>query len=264
MVLERTVLFVVIPISACLSCKTVETTSPIPEAPGWVEEVPKVPGQICAVGVVGPTFYRQDGRINAAEAARAELGRALQSRVRSMMIGTTNVDTSQDINGTKLVEVVSSLTDVQLYGAIIKKYWFDKHGIFRKGSTFALACMETDLSVKQLADKLRQAIPDSETKEETIQMVRARAEKAFGALDTEEAKHQKSDAQLSQPSDEYSEKVDAEQPTASDASEQNVIDDELDKSENSSDQPESNQPPESSQLGEDSDSTEPEVAEPVE
>ena len=63
-------------------------------APEWVLRTPRMPGNICATGAVDPTFYRQDGRTQAADSARNELARTIQVKVSSVMYDETSTNGS--------------------------------------------------------------------------------------------------------------------------------------------------------------------------
>ena len=156
-------------------------------APDWVRAVPSKKGRICAVGGVEPTFYRQDGMVYAAEAARNELARSIQVHIYSVMYDVESArggSTQQYI----VSEVVTAVHDGVLAGAEIVSTWFDEGGaVSKKGMTYALACMDTEQSVAQLAERLEQAFPDEEHKE-AIAQVRERAKAAFDELESMEEK----------------------------------------------------------------------------
>lgn len=157
------------------------------DAPGWVTRTPRMKGQVCAVGGVDPTFYRQDGRVYAAEAARNELARSVQVHINSIMYDTESTyggHTTQYI----VSEVVTAVSDGVLAGAEILEYWHDDHGsVSRRGMTYALACMGTDRSVADLAQKLQEAFPEAEDQDK-VQAVRERARAAFDELEAMETR----------------------------------------------------------------------------
>ena len=62
------------------------------DAPEWVMRTPRMPGNICATGAVDPTFFRQDGRTQAADSARNELARTIQVKVSSVMYDEQTTD----------------------------------------------------------------------------------------------------------------------------------------------------------------------------
>lgn len=155
------------------------------EIPGWITEMPRRPGQICATGAVDPTYYRQDGRVNAAEAARNELARSIQVHISSVMYDS---DTQRGgaVRQYIVSEVVTAVNEGVLSGAEIVSYWFDATGaVSRKGMTYALACMDTNQTVAELAAKLEEAHPDEEHKDE-IAAVKERARAAFDELEAME------------------------------------------------------------------------------
>ena len=158
------------------------------KVPDWVQATPTRKGRVCAVGAVDPTFYRQDGLVYAAEAARNELARSIQVHIYSVMY---DVETERGGSTQQHIvsEVVTAVHDGVLSGAEIMGTWFDGAGaVSRQGMTYALACMSTDQSVAQLAEKLEQAFPDEEDKD-AIAQVRDRAKAAFDELEAMEDKN---------------------------------------------------------------------------
>ncbi|MCB9645307.1 MAG: LPP20 family lipoprotein [Deltaproteobacteria bacterium] len=155
------------------------------DVPDWVYQIPKMAGKVCATGAVDPTFYRQDGRVNAAEAARNELARSIQVHISSIMYDT---ETSRggSVQNYIVSEVVTAVNEGVLAGAEILSYWFDGTGaVSRTGMTYALACMDINQSVSDLADKLEAAYPGEEHKNE-IAAVKERARVAFDELEAME------------------------------------------------------------------------------
>lgn len=158
------------------------------EAPEWVLRTPRLKGNVCAVGAVDPTFYRQDGLTRSAEAARNELARTVQVKISSVMLDEQTVRGSH-IEESSIQEVIGSISDVVLSGAQVMEYWYDDRGsVSRRGMTYALACMATDQSAAELAEKLKNVLPEGEDKEKKIADVRARAAAAFDELEQMEAK----------------------------------------------------------------------------
>ena len=163
------------------------------DAPEWVMRLPRQPGNICATGAVDPTFYRQDGRTQAADSARNELARTIQVKVSSVMYDESSTSGSY-VDQAFVTQVVGSISDVVLSGATVLEYWFDETGsVSRKGMTYALACMPTDQSVAQLAEKLQAAHPD-ESDAKKIEHVKERAKAAFDELEAMEKKKEASGA----------------------------------------------------------------------
>jgi len=155
-------------------------------APDWVLRTPRMTGNVCAVGCVDPTFYRQDAMKNAAEAARNELARTVESKINSVLLDVAEND------GSWVRQVIDSTTDVVVNGAEVLEYWYDSNGsVQRQGMTFALACMKTDQSAATLAAKLKEvSAEDPVAQERKIAKVRERAAAAFDELEAAEAKQQ--------------------------------------------------------------------------
>jgi hypothetical protein len=184
-------LFFILILSACGGGKSARPAEPLPkphvEIPEWVLRTPRMPGNICATGAVDPTFYRQDGRGQAADSARNELARTIQVKVTSVMYDE-QTNSGSYVDQSFVSQVVGSISDVVISGAQVMEYWFDEYGhVSRKGMTYALACMPTDQSVAQLAEKLKAANPESDDAAK-IEQVRERAKAAFDELEAAEAK----------------------------------------------------------------------------
>lgn len=160
------------------------------DAPEWVLRTPRMQGNVCAVGAVDPTFFRDDGIERAKEAARAELARTVQVKINSVFLDVSEND------GSWVRQVIDSTSEVVLSGAEVLEVWYDETGsVQRRGMTWALACMKTDQSVAELAAKLKAASEeaaaeeDEPSREAKIAKVRERAAAAFDELEAaEEAK----------------------------------------------------------------------------
>ena len=161
-----------------------ERRTPPPE---WVTSVPQPQGQVCATGGVDPTYYRQDGRRFAAEAARNELARSIEVHITSVMV---DVETSRggSVNQYIVSEVVSFVEDGVVRGAEVLSYWYDAVGsLSRRGMTYALACIRTDQSLEQLTESLKAAYPEAQDQAK-VEAIRERAENLFDELEQMEVK----------------------------------------------------------------------------
>lgn len=177
----------------CGGTQTVPVAPPPPpqpvDVPEWVFRIPRKTGQVCATGAVDPTFYRQDGRTNAAEAARGELARTIQVKVTAVMYDEQTTRGSF-VDQAIVTETIGTISEAVIAGAEVVSYWFDATGaVSRSGMTYALACMRTDQSVEELAARLKEAFPD-EQDEDKIEEVKERAKAAFEELEKMEDAHQ--------------------------------------------------------------------------
>lgn len=164
---------------------------PVKTAPKWVMKTPSIKDKVCAVGAVDPTFYRDDGRRNASEAARNELARTVQVKISTVMYDEVNSHGGGFTDEVSIQQIVGSISDVVLSGAQVVEIWFDEHGVVdRDGMTYALACMPKDASMKEFAEKLEAAAATQESpdKEKRIQRVKENARKAFDELEAMEAR----------------------------------------------------------------------------
>lgn len=156
--------------------------------PDWVYTTPSRKGMVCATGAVDPTFYRQDGRVYAAEAARNELAKTIQVTIYSVMYDYES-SRGGSVRQYIVSEVEEAVAGSVLSGAEVPSYWFDEFGVVSgEGMTYALACMRTDRTAAQLADKIKEAYP-AEERDEAVAAVKKRAAAAFDELEAMEEKH---------------------------------------------------------------------------
>jgi hypothetical protein len=152
------------------------------DVPEWVYRIPPKSGQVCATGAVDPTFYRQDGRTGAAETARAELARTIQVKVTAVMYDE-QTNRGSHVDQAIVTETIGTISEAVIAGAEVVSYWFDDTGaVSRRGMTYAMACMRTDQSVAELAERLAEAFPADEHQDE-IAAVKDRAKAAFDELE---------------------------------------------------------------------------------
>jgi len=160
------------------------------KAPDWVMRTPTMKNKICAVGAVDPTFYRDDARRNASEAARNELAKTIQVKISTVMYDEINSHGGGWTDEVSVQQIVGSISDVVLSGAQVMEVWFDEYGVVdRDGMTYALACMPTDKSMEELATKLESVgAADAPDRAKRIARVKENARKAFDELESLEAK----------------------------------------------------------------------------
>jgi hypothetical protein len=168
----------------------VKAKGPKKTAPDWVMRTPSIEKKVCAVGSVDPTFYRDDGRKNASDAARNQLAKTVQVKISTVMYDEINTHGGGWTDEVSVQQIVGSISDVVLSGAQIAEVWFDEHGVVdRDGMTYAMACMPTDASMKELAAKLEAVgAQDDPNRQKRIQRVKDNAQKAFDELENLEEK----------------------------------------------------------------------------
>ncbi len=125
----------------------VEPEIPRPPPPGWAltGRVPDEGGRrLCAIGIAGPTYFRNDAVEAAAENARGELARSIQVR-----ISTATLDIQRHGGGgttsQTVVEVSSSVNRLVLEGSTIASVWYDEAGVgfaHKPRCTYALVCID--------------------------------------------------------------------------------------------------------------------------
>jgi len=128
--------------------------------PKWVYKTPTSPNKLYAVGMVGPTYFKEDAREYAADDARNELAKSISSKVESIILliekeSNVYVDEAYRVNAT------SWSTDIVLTGSTILSYWYDVQGIGPnrvKNSTYALAVIPKEDLIGELNSFLQKNI----------------------------------------------------------------------------------------------------------
>jgi hypothetical protein len=176
-------------LAACGSAKAAapEAAGPKVDVPAWVDRVPDMKGKICALGSAEPTFYREDGKIYAAENARTQLAATLSIRVQSVMIDIQSTNASENyVDQQYVTQAQSYATDAVVAGAQVISYWYDESGARgRQRATYALGCLDTTQSVAELNNRLQQAYPENK---QTNSTVRERTKAMFDDLEKQETK----------------------------------------------------------------------------
>lgn len=134
-------MIVITMISGCASL--VEETTPAEESiPPWVMNLPTSNEYFYAVGIAGPTYFYEDGVVQAADAARVELAKAISSHVQEV---TLIVETNMGINmadETHVLQALSSNTNLVIEHSEIVATWVDSRGVHpggKSGVTYVLA-----------------------------------------------------------------------------------------------------------------------------
>ncbi len=138
---------------SCLGCLGAGTESvpadaglKAPPPPEWVltGKTPERTGEICAIGVAGPTFFKTDAKKIAAEEARCELSRTLQVKIASNTLDI-QINESGRKDTQTIFEVSSYLNDIIMEGSRIIEIWYDKSGqgfIKKPNCTYVVTCIE--------------------------------------------------------------------------------------------------------------------------
>jgi len=160
---------------------------PMIAVPAWVDRVPDMKGKICALGSAEPTFYREDGKIYAAENARTQLAYTLSLRVESVMVDIQSTNASENyVDQQYVTQAQTYATDAVVAGAQVISYWYDETGVRgRQRATYALGCLDTTQSVAELNNRLQQAYPENKQANNTV---RERTKAMFDDLERQEAK----------------------------------------------------------------------------
>ena len=97
---------------------------------------------ICAVGLGGPTYFKDDAQIHAAENGRKELAKFLSIRIHTIMLDVST-PTGSTVDEATVMQVSSWSTAVSLEKSQVIEYWYDAVGAMPAGKkmTYALCCL---------------------------------------------------------------------------------------------------------------------------
>lgn len=163
--------------------------------PGWVTRPPETQGKkVYAVGMSGPTYYREDSIQYAKDDARAQLAATVSTQVKALMVDVqaTGDDTFHD--SVDIVSADEQYTDTVVQNAQILGTWIDEDGALsngRRGTTYALGML--DLAAAPPPPKTATPPPPPP---EQVHQVQADAAQAFDEL---EAEHQKKKTEAATP-----------------------------------------------------------------
>jgi hypothetical protein len=112
------------------------------QPPYWVKGEPKIEGMICAVGISGPTYFKDDAQSYAAENGRKELAKFLSIRINTIMLDVAT-PTGSTVDEATVMQVSSWSTAVSLEKSQVIEYWYDADGAMPAGKkmTYALCCL---------------------------------------------------------------------------------------------------------------------------
>jgi hypothetical protein len=125
-----------------VSCQTTKESRVTAPTPAWVSGEQQIKGMICAVGMSGPTYYKDEARGYALDDARAELARTLSVDIETIMVEITSGKGSR-IDEATITQMSSWASAVVLENSEAQGYWYDSDGVVtgRKNITFAYVCM---------------------------------------------------------------------------------------------------------------------------
>lgn len=107
--------------------------------PRWLNHLPGEESFIYAIGVVGRTYYYEDGIVKAADAARKELAKSLAGHVEDFVFvleTTKGLETAKEVY---TVQATTWATDIVMKEAEVIAFWVDGNGLVgEKGATYAL------------------------------------------------------------------------------------------------------------------------------
>ena len=134
------------------------------QPPDWVKGEPKIEGMICAVGISGPTYFKDDAQSYAAENGRKELAKFLSIRIETIMVDVATA-TGSTVDEATVMQVSSWSTAASLEYSQVIEYWYDTDGVMPAGGkmTYALCCLSKKQYKSGLEESLAGAsrLPDS-------------------------------------------------------------------------------------------------------
>jgi len=158
-------------IAACITSRTHRNV------PTWIDKLPYEKGKLYAVGICGPTYFRDDGLVRAADNARKELAKSLGGRIQSVVLTKQSARAGQ-LDEAFLFSATSWSMDIVMTCSQIVTSWVDDQGEFsggQRGYTYALAVLDfasIPIAFEQLAKQRRMTTGQ-------IDSLRRRAEEEF-------------------------------------------------------------------------------------
>lgn len=123
-------------ISLTFGCSTMSKPNQA-DIPGWLTSIPVDDQYFYAIGVSGPTRRVNDAWNQAAQRARAELGRTIVTHITSRDINITTTRSEYTR------QVIESLSDTELNYTEVVKRWVDQRGAYgHKNHLYVLVRMD--------------------------------------------------------------------------------------------------------------------------
>ncbi len=133
-------LSLMIGVASCANQPLHDRASP---PPGWLDVVQRSSGELCAVGVSGPTHYVEDAQTNSKANAITELARAVRVTVQSELVirqqGTNRRKVQVDVDDTSSQKSHAVLERAQVYAQWINPGDYPMWGT--KGTVYTWACL---------------------------------------------------------------------------------------------------------------------------
>jgi hypothetical protein len=165
-------------------CSTTEQSVATPP-PAWIETLPQEKDAVYAVGHADRSYYGEELE-DATSAARAELGRTLESKVRSVVVGAMQGELGGP-SSEYVAEVFSNVSESALSGSQRIEWWKDHAGA--KGPrdrTYVLVKLTRSMLIESLRKEAKKAPPEGGP--EQMAVTEEAIDKAFKELDKELAK----------------------------------------------------------------------------
>jgi uncharacterized protein YcfL len=152
----KKILLIMVSIIALMNCQTTKEVQVTGQPPAWVNGEQQIEGMICAVGMSGPTYFRDEAKGYALDDARAELARTLSVNIETIMVEITS-DKGSRIDEATVTQMSSWASTVVLENSEAQGYWYDSDGVVtgRKNITFTYVCMPRKFNRKQFEVSLK-------------------------------------------------------------------------------------------------------------
>lgn len=115
-------------------------------------KLPNEKGYVYALGVVGRTYYYEDGIVRAADVARVELAKALASHIQDFVLIVETESGLQTVDEAYIVQVLTSATDIVMEHGEIVAYWVDRQSLVpngEEGATYALGRLAREIRIRK-------------------------------------------------------------------------------------------------------------------
>ena len=131
------------------------------EPPDWVLNIPREEGKIFAVGSCGRTYVQADAWEGASDAARNELAKNLQARIRNAFLFMQSSDGRNWADEAFVVEATASATDIVMENSQITALWYDETGVVpgsTPSTTYALAVLNLAKATEVIKPKIENEV----------------------------------------------------------------------------------------------------------
>ena len=162
--------------------------------PPWVDQLPRKPKELCAVGYAGPTMFQQDCVKNSADNARGHLAESISVSIKTITIDITD-GTRGSFSKDVVIEGSESASQCVLEGSELQAQWIDEVGQRgQENGCYTLVCIDPSKPLEKFVESVQTKLPPK-----TVEKVRENAEAAFEELAKAEATRNQPESKPAEP-----------------------------------------------------------------